>query len=174
MTRGHSQVEIDTPVPAVGEVVRRLFSQRWTKLYQEKLGDAFLRKAESPGVYAIAYSNENLEGRHVRKEDIFYIGMSNHASVRSRLNRFRQVLEKGRGHAGAKRFRKERAGGTPYSRLEPGTDFFVAWALVPCETKKKRRTPKDLRKMGVVAAVEMYALARVLHKTGREPELNEQ
>jgi len=74
--------------------------------------------------------------------------MSNHASVRSRLNRFRQVLEKGRGHAGAKRFRKVWAGGTPYSRLESRTDFFVAWALVPCETTKKRRTPKDLRKMG--------------------------
>jgi len=74
MTRGHSEVEIDTPVPAVREVVRRLFPQKWTKLYQEKLGDAFLRNAESPGVYAIAYSNKNLEGRHVREGDIFYIG----------------------------------------------------------------------------------------------------
>jgi hypothetical protein len=165
---------IDTPVPTVGEVIRDLFSQKWTKLFPEESGDAFLGNADFPGVYVIAYSNENLDGRRVHEEDIFYIGMSNHASVRSRLNRFRRVLEKGKGHAGAKRFREEWAGGTPYSRLEPKKEFLVAWALVFCETKKKRRTPKDLRKMGAVAAAEMYALARVLERTGKEPELNEQ
>jgi hypothetical protein len=164
----------NTPVPHVGEVIRDLLSQNWTKLFPEESADAFLGTADHPGVYAIAYSNENLDGRRVREEDVFYIGMSSHASVRERLDRFRRVLEKGKGHAGAKRFREEWAGGTSYSRLEPRKEFFVAWALVPCETQKKCRTPEDLRKMGAVAAAEMYALAHVLEITGREPDLNEQ
>jgi hypothetical protein len=51
--------------------------------------------------------------------------------------------------------------------------FYVAAITIPCEVKKSKRGPEDLRKMGDVACLEYYALARVKEeKQGWEPELN--
>lgn len=51
--------------------------------------------------------------------------------------------------------------------------FFVAGVGVPCKTKKADRTADDLRRMGIVAALEMFVMARIKTKLpGSEPILN--
>jgi hypothetical protein len=168
------RIRHDGPAPSIGKVVSRLFSEKWKKLDSTALGAPSLDDGDFPGIYVIAYSKEDLVGSRVREEAVFYVGMSNHAGLRSRLGQFLQGLEDGGHHSGAKRFFNKLARRTPYSRLSLRKNFLFACAPVPCETTKRERTPLDLRKMGVVAAAELYALARIRHRTGREPELNEQ
>lgn len=168
-----SKAELNGPIPTVGEVLSRLFSGKWTKLDPD-LEISAREGGEYPGIYAIAYSDENLEGRRVDERDIFYIGMSNHAGLKNRLAQFVLGLEDGSHHSAAMRFFKKLAQGKRYSQLNPRKDFFFVWAPVPCVTAKRERKPRDLRKMGIVAAAELYALARTRQKTGREPELNKQ
>lgn len=115
----------------------------------------------------------DLEGQSVTSEDIFYVGVS-HAGVRKRLRQFTDGLENGAHHSGAKRFFITIANRTPYSNFADKKAFFVASVSVPCTTLKSARFPMDLRKMGVVAQLEWYVLAKVKEQTEQhqEPWLN--
>jgi len=92
--------------------------------------------------------------------------------VRQRLKQFITGIEDGKHHAGAMHFFHDVAADVPYSRLAHRKTFFVASVSVPCTYLKSARTPLDLQKLGVVAALEWYVLARVKEIVGKEPWLN--
>jgi hypothetical protein len=52
--------------------------------------------------------------------------------------------------------------------------FYFAAVTNPSETHKSKRTPNELQKMGIAAALEMFVIARVKKEVGCEPELNAQ
>ena len=129
-------------------------------------------KSGCPGVYVLAYDKE-LEGLPIKLKDIFYVGMSTaRGGVRSRLRQFLRGLEVGKSHSGAKRFFRMWMRERPYSRSRTRERFFVAVKPVPCRVEKGEREPGDLRKMGGVARLEYYVLARVLQHVSHEPKLN--
>ena len=165
------------PVPDVNQLLKDLFAKSWVRL-----DDDVKRLVDSqyPGVYILAYPDEKLLGRSVKEdlagqpvteEDVFYVGVS-HAGVRKRLRQFIDGLEDGGHHSGAMRFFTTVANGTPYSNFAERRPFFVASISVPCTPLKTTRFPLDLQKMGVVAQLEWYVLARVKAQTEQEPWLN--
>jgi hypothetical protein len=164
------ELRLKLPVPQVSTLLGKLFAQKWVRLHEDfsKLEDS-----EFPGVYVLAYSNLRLDGKHVKEREIFYVGVS-HAGVKGRLKQFITGLEDGGHHSGAKRFFFDPECGKelPYSKLAKKKSFFVSSISVPCTYSKKVRKPLDLRKLGVVAELEWYALARVKEKVGSEPWLN--
>jgi len=171
------QARLKEPVPAVNRLVEDLFAKTWVRLDDDS---AELPDSQYPGVYVLAYPDErllqhavrdDLTGEPVKEEDIFYVGVS-HAGVRKRLRQFADGLEDGGHHSGAKRFFQIVANRTPYSALATRKPFFVASVSVPCTAIKEGRSALDLKKMGVVAQLEWYVLARVKEKTQTEPWLN--
>lgn len=147
--------------PKAERLVGRLFRSRWRDLYEDC---SRLPNGEYPGVYLLAYSNKRLLGESVREKDVFYVGMS-HAGVSARLKQFIRATETGKGHSGGDRFFRDRM-------HKRGKNFFVTSISLLCEAQKETRKPVDLRKMGLVAALEYYCLARILEKCGEEPALN--
>ncbi len=171
------QARLAEPVPDVNQLLKNLFSKSWVRLDDDlkKLIDS-----QYPGVYILAYPDEKLLGHPVKEdlagqtvveEDIFYVGVS-HAGVRKRLKQFIDGLEDCNHHSGAMRFFTTVAKGTPYSNYAERKPFFVASISLPCMPLKTNRFPLDLQKMGVVAQLEWYVLARVKTQTKQEPWLN--
>lgn len=156
------------PVPRIEKLVDGLFRKKWVPLREDysKLVDS-----DHPGVYVLAYSAKELRGKPVKEDQIYYVGVS-HAGVRKRLKQFIKGLKDGGLHSAAKKFFSEVAHGVPYSSLPDGKEFFVSSISVPCTYSKKARNPLDLQKLGLIAALEWYVLARVRKKTGDEPWLN--
>ena len=154
--------------PEVKELLKALFDSRWRRLHEDY---SRLENGQYPGVYLLAYTMDNLGGKRVEEEDVFYVGMS-HAGVKPRLRQFIDGLEKRRGHSGAMGFFVEYTGGRGYSTLSSKKTFFVTSLSIPCCSAKRKRDAEDLRRMGQVAALEYYVLAHIREKLGREPELN--
>ena len=163
----HEDSKLRRPIPAIDHLLEKLFAQKWVNLH-ESYED--LEDAQYPGVYLIAYSDEHLSGQTVTEDKVYYIGMS-HAGVAKRLEQFIDGLEDGKHHSGADRF-FETNRSTPYSQLPNRKTFFVAAISVPCITDKNKRQPDDLRKMGEVSRLELYALARIREECKSEPDLN--
>lgn len=170
------QARLNGPIPDVNQLVRDLFAKTWVRLDDDS---AILSDSQYSGVYILAYPderflgravNEDLTGRQVAEEDVFYVGVS-HAGVRKRLRQFSDGLEDGGHHSGAKRFFQTVSKG-PYSTFAERKPFFVASISVPCTSLKEARSALDLRKLGVVAQLEWYVLARVKEETRKEPWLN--
>jgi len=162
------------PIPELNHLLEELFAKTWSHLHENTwshLNNDYAKLPDRPGVYVLAYSDQELARRRVQEDEIYYVGVS-HRGVLSRLKQFVKGLEDGGHHSGAKRFFRIKAGKMPYSQLINRETFFVASATVPCTYLKKDRTCLDLRKLGVVAALEWYVLAHIKEKTGREPELN--
>ena len=173
------QARLAEPIPDVKLLLNELFNRTWVRLDDDS---AKLIDAQYPGVYILAYPdekflghrvNEDLAGQPIRPEDIFYVGVS-HAGVRKRLRQFIDGLENGAYHSGAKRFFMIVANRTPYSTFLEKKPFFVSSISVPCTGLKTARLPLDLRKLGVVAQLEWYVLAKVKEQTEQhqEPWLN--
>lgn len=166
-----STPELTAPIPEIDKLLSELFTQKWVNLHEsEKKAYEGLNNVEYPGVYLIAYCDEDLTRQKVTADKVYYVGMS-HAGLAKRLGQFIDGLEYGKYHSGADRFYKQH-GNTPYSQLTDKKTFFVVSVAVPCVTSKRSRSPKDLRKMGEVSRLELYALARIRAETGSEPELN--
>jgi hypothetical protein len=146
----------------IGEL-EKLFKKTWAPLNSADI-------SEYPGVYLLAYAKE-LADKPVEFRDIFYVGMSA-TSLRTRLRQFSDGIEDGGHRSGAKRFFVRWAGGTPFSHLKIENEFFVATLPLACEPSKGLRTPADLQTMGIVAALEYFALARIKEELGLEPPLN--
>lgn len=155
--------------PTPDEMVRRLFAQKWKRLPTD-FSPLPINNSEYPGIYAIGYKN-GLEDKRVTESDVFYIGMSQ-AGLRKRLVQFIKGLQDGHHHCAAKHFFYNHAHGQPYSNLRGKKPFYIAAVPLPCVTQKVRRTAAELEKMGIVAAAEYCAIARVKKATGREPKLN--
>ncbi len=164
--------ELRRPIPRIEKLTKQLFMQGWVSLDAD-IKD--LQDAGYPGVYVLAYSKKNLRGKRIEARDVFYVGMS-HAGVIKRLKQFKVGIERGKGsgHGPAERFYKHKdyAHGVPYSKLKNGKKFFAASVSVPCIVAKPQRCPKDLRKMGIVAAFELYVLAHIRELLETEPKLN--
>lgn len=163
------RTKLRRPAPRVAELTGRVFSQRWVNLHTDL---ERLDEIQYPGIYALAYSGDDLRNERVQEKHVYYVGMSSHAGVKSRLKQFIKGLEDGGHHSGAKRFFNEVANRVPYTRYKDKQTFYVAAACVPCVSLKAKRTPLDLKKMGVVVAAEQNVLARIRQKTGHEPGLN--
>lgn len=126
-----------------------------------------------PGVYILALTDEDLMGKPIDLNDIFYVGMTNaREGIKGRLNQFLYSIEKGKGHSGGNRFLKDYLHGISFSNSNFKKRFFVAYLCLPCNVEKKERSPEDLRKMGEVAKFEYEVLAYIKEKLNREPELN--
>jgi len=164
------QARLKLPVPKMEQLVEGLFGNVWVQLHKDysKLTDS-----DYPGVYVLAYTDENLDGKSVKEDQIYYVGVS-HAGVRRRLKQFIMGLEDGGHHSGAKRFYFKVGNEIPYLSLPDKKTFFVSSISVPCTYPKSLRTPLDLQKLGVVAGLEWYVIARVKEKVpgGHEPPLN--
>ena len=160
-------VKLKASIPTVEYLVDKLFVQKCLRLHEsyEDLDDA-----EYPGVYLIAYCDEDLSSQLVIEDKVYYVGMS-HSGVARRLEQFIDGLEDGKHDSGADHFYREN-GNTPYSQLPNRKTFFVAAVSVPCITAKGVRQPDDLRKMGEVSRLELYTMARILEKSASEPYLN--
>lgn len=162
------QARLNSPVPDVRTLVQDLFAKTWVDLHGGYLN---LADSEYPGVYVLAYTDENLVGRSLKQKDVYYVGVS-HVGVRKRVKQFIAGLEDGGHHSGAKRFFFNVAKQVPYSKFSGKKPFFVSSVSVPCRYLKDARTPLDLQKLGVVAELEWYVLADVKEKLGSEPWLN--
>ncbi|MDE0540489.1 MAG: hypothetical protein OXH94_17380 [Rhodospirillales bacterium] len=153
-------------------LLERLFAERWCPFHE------FMDRREeldSPGVYVLAYSGRDLDGRTVQADEVFYVGMSRAVGgLRSRLKQFQSGIENGKSHSAAGRFFRDHSRSRGYTKLRSNKKLFAAALCIPCEVKKDRRTAKDLRLMGQVARLEYEVLAHIKELTGKEPELNKQ
>lgn len=149
--------------------ISELLDKKWTNLIENH---GSLEKNKCPGVYILAFTDKDLEGKSINIEDIFYVGMTNSlGGVKQRLSQFIQGIKKSRSHSAGMRFFKEYSMGKPFDSNQDKT-FFVAFVSIPCKVNKSERTAEDLRKMGEVAKFEYDVLAYIKEKTGKEPELN--
>jgi len=164
----HSRVH--DQIGSLDDLSSRLFAQPWQEL--RNVADHGFRALDGallPGVYLVAFSERDLQGEPARESEVYYIGMS-HAGISKRLNQFIRGLKNGHGHCGAVRHFQKHG---PYDNANNDPRrFFVTSVPVPARVVKGERTPDDLRRLGIAAALEWYALARVKEKTGKEPCLN--
>lgn len=149
--------------------INLLLKKNWVKLYDY----CNLENCKYPGVYLLAYTEKELEGKPIDLADIFYVGMSNSlGGIKQRLRQFISGIERGYGHSGGNRFFKDYSENSPFSKLDNKKRFYVVSISVSCNVNKKERTPEDLRKMGDVTKFEYEVLAYIKEKLEREPELN--
>ena len=152
------------------EEIQKILAKRWHLLFDN------LEKIENgqyPGVYLIAWTNENLSGQKIKLEDIFYVGMSNaRKGLSSRLKQFINGVEKNNGHSAGMRFFKEYSNNVSYSQLGLDKIFYIVAYTFQCDVNKNSRTPKDLRIMGEICRLGYFLLAHIKEKIGKEPELN--
>lgn len=154
----------------VEKLVESLLSKKWTNLQSKSLS---AEEGKYPGVYILAYSDSDLEGKEIDINNIFYIGMSNSlGGVNQRLRQFLAGIEKGCCHSAAKRFFRDYSNSIPYSKLENRKTFYVAYISIRCQVRKLNRTPDDLRMMGEVTRLEYYLFAHLKEIFKKEPELN--
>lgn len=142
------------------------------KVKETKKGNSFnLIEKNWPGVYVIAWANENILGEKVNWDDIYYIGMSNaKAGVKGRLKQFWNGITKGTGHSGGNRWFNING---KYNNTNSNKKFYFAYILIEdCNVDKTERKPPDLRKMGEVAKLEYDLMAKYKEKTEKEPEGN--
>ena len=150
--------------------VENLLKQRWTDLLKNY---KVLEDNNCPGIYILAYTDKNLEGKQIKIKDIFYVGMTNsRGGLKQRLKQFIDGIHKGYGHSAGNRFFSDYSGGKSFGIARHKKTFFVALLSLPCRVYKNDRTPEDLRKMGEVAKFEYEVMAYIKEKLGKEPELN--
>jgi hypothetical protein len=169
-----SAVDLDAPIPRMGELIATLFRNRWGVLVGPscpKPDWTSIQDGNYPGVYVLAYGQQRLAGRRVREKDVIYVGMT-HAGLKVRLKQFVDGIERNCCHSGARTFFRRNGKRRPYSANPSRLTFFVATVSVPCIVSKTKRSPRDLEKMGAVCELELYVLARIKKATGREPDLN--
>ena len=149
-----------------------LFQQKWVPLDEKSFKKAANPPlSQHPGVYLLAYTNSSLKGKKVGLEDVFYVGMSTTA-LRIRLKQFWAGIHDGGHHSGAMTFYRRWARNTNFANLNTDNSFYVVTLPIRCEPNKGLRTPADLEKMGAVAALEYFALARIKRALDLEPPLN--
>ncbi|GBE17335.1 hypothetical protein BMS3Abin15_01177 [bacterium BMS3Abin15] len=123
-----------------------------------------------PGVYALAYSNNNIAGNHFSwMQEICYFGMSNSTKgLKGRLSQFDSTIRtkaKER-HGGADRFNYK------YKDYDKLTDhLYVSVSVFECDVTSF--LPDDLNKMGDVAKFEYSCLAHYVDEYKHLPEFND-
>jgi hypothetical protein len=160
------------PLKEIAYLTDALFAQQWCGLHgANALSDPTLRY---PGVYLLAFSRPRIEERQVAEADVLYVGMSNSAGgIVQRLKQFRNGIERYGLHSGAMRFYREYCQGQPFSTVKSDKKLYFVAISVSCVSAKAKAQPNDFMAMGHVAALECYAVARILERTGRTPPLNQ-
>ncbi len=122
---------------------------------------------EFPGVYALAYSAQNIAGKPFSwRKEIIYVGMTNSISgLKGRLKQFDNTIIGKTGHGGADRVRYKYRN---YKSLVK--KLYVAVAPFRCEPESNK--PKDLKTMGEVAKFEYICFAYFVEVFGELPEFN--
>lgn len=136
---------------------------RWAKWESREK----LRDLGYPGVYALAVSGGNLEGKEFSYLcEIAYFGMTNSiAGLRGRLKQFDNTIRGKTGHGGAERFCFD----YPKSEmLVP--NLFVAVLPFPCDVSSN--APNDLLVMGMVAMAEYECFSHYASVFGELPRYN--
>ncbi len=150
--------------------LQNLLNKKWTNLLKNYKN---LENSKFPGVYLLAFTNTDLEGKPIELKDIFYVGMSNsRGGAKQRLKQFINGIHKNYGHSAGNRFFQDYSKGKSFAVANHKKTFFVASLSLPCIVHKDERTAEDLRKMGEVAKFEYDVLAYIKEKIGKEPELN--
>lgn len=168
--RPHSLARATVNLEILMKELKKLFSNTWNALGDD-ISD--LEDIGFPGVYFLAYTDENLNGEKIRLDQIFYIGMSNsRGGIEQRIYQFLNAIEGRGGHSAGNRFFVEYCGKESYSKVKQKKRFYFSYLAVPCEVRKTHRQGNDLRKMGEVARFEYCAIAHVKDSTGKEPDLN--
>jgi hypothetical protein len=122
----------------------------------------------------LAYSSSDLHGRLVRPCDVLYVGVS-HRGLFQRLHEFEASANGKGGHSAGTRFFHCHLKGKAYevASTEPNAKrLYYAMISVNAVYRKPLRAPDDLKRLGVAAQLEWYAIARVKEATGKEPGLN--
>ena len=122
---------------------------------------------EYPGVYALAYSKQNIAGKPFSwRKEIIYVGMTNSISgLKGRLKQFDNTIVGKTGHGGADRVRYK------YRNYDSLTKrLYVAVAPFKCDPESNK--PKDLKTMGEVVKFEYLCFAHFVEKHGTLPEFN--
>jgi hypothetical protein len=149
--------------PTIAILKKQLLTKNWTSFRPNVLE---VERRKYPGVYLFALSNQKLNAKPIRLNDIFYVG-SSCTGLGARLNQFWEGQQRNCCHSAAMRFyRRWRR------RTNSEQEFYVAEITVPCETRKEIRTEKDLCKMGRVAELEYAMIGHIKKRTGFEPLLN--
>ena len=109
-----------------------------------------------PGIYLIAITSEDLNGKIAEWSQVSYIGMTNsQGGLQSRLQQFDNAIKGNNGHSGGnKAFQIWKHYSTWASKV------FVA--VMPIECKPWRLTPDDLINMGLVSYLEYEAFYQYL------------
>ena len=121
-----------------------------------------------PGIYALAISDINIEGRPFSYlKEIKYFGMTNSlAGLRGRLKQFDNTIRGKNGHGGAERFCRDHS--KPELLLPK---LFVAVMPFPCDVSTL--APNDLLVMGKVAMAEYECFAHYASVFERLPKYND-
>lgn len=122
-----------------------------------------------PGIYSIAVSNHNLNGKEFSLvREIEYIGMTNSSGgLKSRLSQFNNTIRRKRKqHGGAHRFL-----GKYWNYEDVREKLFVSICSFECGLDKNN--PDDLLVMGEVAKAEYVFWAHYIKKYGRYPIFND-
>ena len=133
---------------------------------------------KEPGVYMISITENDLEGKEPRYEDVVYIGMT--TSQGGLLHRWKQFDNsitkgeylKGNGNSGGDSAFKD-LGNYKDWQLRNLRLYVCGYALA-CNTKKTERASDDLIKMGIIRYLEYKALSECKSVTGSEPKYNTQ
>ena len=132
--------------------------------------DSFGDLSRYPGVYALAISDENIEGvKFDYIEEIKYFGMTNSKlGLKGRLNAFNNTLKdkSGPGHGGAERFRFDYKDGENLA-----SKLYVAVCPFKCNVESIAR--KDLLTMGDVVRGEYLAWANYAEIHNKLPKYND-
>ncbi len=123
-----------------------------------------------PGIYLISITSKNLAGRYPSLKDVSYIGMTNsNGGLTGRWKQLDNSINGKSGHSGGITMKNSLG---LYKNWKKKFKLFVVACPVKCETKKSKRSAKDLILMGHVAYLEYEALARYKRLTGKEPKFN--
>ena len=121
-----------------------------------------------PGIYLIAITNFNINGKRPNFKDVVYVGMTNSkGGLSARLKQFDTSIKGKSAHSGGTRI---------YNDLKSYNDWtkklFVSTRQIKCNTDKHTRKPHDLRNMGKCTALEYEILAEFKEKIKNEPKYN--
>lgn len=152
------------------ETIQKVFNKKWKPL-QNNYKD--IEDGIYPGVYLLAFTNQNLERKKAEPRDVYYVGMSNaRKGLESRIKQFINGIEKNGSHSAGMRFFKEESNGIPFSKSNHTRKFYLVSLTFKCDVNKLTRTPNDLRIMGDICKLEYDLLAYIKEVTTNEPVLN--
>ena len=153
------------------KLIQSILTKTWIKLGNESLRS--FQDRNLPGVYLLAWTDNEIENTRPKISDIFYVGMSNaKGGVKGRLKQFINGIEKNTSHSAGMRFFKEYCHNKPFSSTNSIKNFYFIPQCLKCNVTKEERTPNDLQTMGEVARLEYYLLAHIKENNKNEPELN--